>query len=303
MKRLVNLCVAAAALLLAACQNMPQGAVVSPVTKRMEVNGVSLAYTEQGRGSPVVMVHGCCADRRSWEPHREAIAQNHRFIALDQRYWGTAPWPDQGEKYSSQTQVEDLAAFVRGLGTGPVHLVGWSMSGVAVLGVAVRYPELVKSVYVYEGSLGTFVTGPADQKAMADDRGALLGPVVPLVKAGEVAAATRVMIDNVNGESGAFDSLPPAWRAMQLDNARTLPMMFAAPPPPQITCEQLAQIKVPVAVVRGELTRPYYRIVSDATSRCIPGSKLVVVPGARHLWPGQEPAAFSAAVRSFLAGQ
>jgi pimeloyl-ACP methyl ester carboxylesterase len=303
MNRLLNLCVAAAALALAACQSMPQGPAVSPVAKRMDVNGVSLAYTEQGRGSPVVMVHGCCSDSRAWDRHREAIAQHHRFIALDQRYWGTAPWPDQGEKYSGQTQIEDLGAFVRGLGTGPVHLVGWSMSGVSVLGVAVRYPELVKSVYVYEGVLSTFVTDPADLKAIADDRGATFGPVVPLVKAGDGAAATRLAMDNVNAQAGVFDSLPPAWRAMQLDNARTLAMMFAAPPPPKITCEQLAQIKVPVAVVRGELTRPYFRIISDATSRCIPRSKLIVVPGARHLWPSQEPAAFSTAVRDFLAIQ
>ena len=303
MKPLLNLCVAAAALAIAACQGMPPGTTVSPAVKVMEVNGVSLAYTEQGRGSPVVMVHGCCSDSRAWEPHREAIAQNHRFIALDQRYWGTAPWPDKGEKYSPETQIEDLGAFLRGLRTGPVHLVGWSMSGASVLGVAVRYPELVRSVYLYEGSLGTFVTDPADQKAIADDRGAAFGPVVPLVKAGDGAAATRLAMDNVNAQPGAFDSFPPAWRTMQLDNARTLPVMFAAPPPPKITCEQLAQIKVPVALVRGELTRPWFRIISDTTSRCIPGSKLIVVPGARHLWPGQEPAAFSAAVRSFLARQ
>ena len=65
MNRLLNLCVAAAALVLAACQGMPPGTTTSPVAKRMDVNGVSLAYTEQGRGSPVVMVHGCCADRRA----------------------------------------------------------------------------------------------------------------------------------------------------------------------------------------------------------------------------------------------
>ena len=303
MKRLLNLCVAAVALALAACQSMSPGPSASPVAKRMEVNGASLAYTEQGRGSPVVMVHGCCSDSRAWERQREAIAQNHRFIALDQRYWGTAPWPDKGEKFSGETQIEDLAAFVRGLGSGPVHLVGWSMSGVSVLGVAARYPELVKSVYVYEGVLRTFITDTADRKAMADDDDEIFGPVVPLVKSGDGAAATRLFMDNVNAEPGAFDRSPPSWRAMQLDNARTLPIMFGGPPQPKFTCEQLAQIKVPVAVVRGELTRPYFRIIADATSRCIPGSKLVVVPRARHLWPGQEPAAFSAAVRSFLASQ
>ena len=115
MKPLLNLCVAAAALAIAACQGMPPGTTVSPAVKLMDVNGVSLAYTEQGRGNPVVMVHGCCADSRAWDRHREAIAQSHRFIALDQRYWGTAPWPDKGEKYSPETQIEDLGAFLRGL--------------------------------------------------------------------------------------------------------------------------------------------------------------------------------------------
>lgn len=143
---------------------------------------------------------------------------------------------------------------MRGLGTGPVHLVGWSYSGTAVLGVAVRYPELVKSVYVYEGSLSTFITDPAEQKAMADDRGAMLGPVVQRARAGDGAGATRLLMDNVNSEPGTFDSFTPGWRAMQLDNARAVLLMFAAPPPPQVTCQQLAQIKVPVVVARGELT-------------------------------------------------
>ena len=110
-------------------------------------------------------------------------------------------------------------------------------------------------------------------------------------------------MDNVNGQPGTFDSFPPDWRAMQLDNARTLPLMFAAPPPPNITCAAARTVKVPVTVARGELTRPYFRIISDTASRCIPGSKLIVVPGARHLWPAQEPAAFSAALRTFLAQQ
>ena len=152
MNRLFKLCLAAATLALAACGSVPP-TPAAPLAKRMEVNGVSLAYSEAGRGSPVVMVHGCCADSRAWDRHRDAIAQNHRFIALDQRYWGTATVGRRRREVLGQTQIEDLGAFLRGLGAGPVHLVGWSLSGTAVLGVAVRYPELVKSVYVYEGCL------------------------------------------------------------------------------------------------------------------------------------------------------
>ena len=48
-------------------------------------------------------------------------------------------------------------------------------------------------------SLGTSVTDPAELKILADDRGAIFGPVVPLVKAGDGVAATRLAMDNVNG--------------------------------------------------------------------------------------------------------
>jgi pimeloyl-ACP methyl ester carboxylesterase len=61
--------------------------------KRVRVNGVSLGYVDEGRGVPVVFVHGS--------------------------YSG--PWPDDGEHYSQQTQFDDLAAFIRGLDAGPAH--------------------------------------------------------------------------------------------------------------------------------------------------------------------------------------
>src|SRR5678816_4002334 len=71
-----------------------------PALKQASVNGVDLVYLEQGQGAPVVFVHGAFMDHRAWEAQREAVAQRHRYIALTQRYFGTAPWPDSGEKFS-----------------------------------------------------------------------------------------------------------------------------------------------------------------------------------------------------------
>ena len=68
-----------------------------PVAKQVSVNGVDLVYLEQGQGAPVVFVHGGFADHRAWEGQREAVAKHYRYIALTQRYFGTAPWPDGGE--------------------------------------------------------------------------------------------------------------------------------------------------------------------------------------------------------------
>ncbi len=300
MNKLLNLCVAIGLFFIAGCQGIGERQVGAPAVKQMSVNGVNLTYVEQGQGVPLLFVHGSNADHRLWEPQRETFAKNYRFIAFDQRYFGTAPWPDNGAKFSQATFIDDLRAFIQGLNAGPVHLVGWSLSGGTLLPLAVQNPELVKSIFVYEPAIATMVTDPSDLKVLGEDRKDMVGPAVAAAKAGDNAAAVRVFMDSVNAQPGTFETLPLATRTIMLDNARMLPLLFAAPPPPPISCAQLGQIKAPVAIARGELTRPLYRIMADTASRCIPGSKLIIVPKARHLWPGQDPSAFNERVLGFL---
>jgi pimeloyl-ACP methyl ester carboxylesterase len=229
------------------------------------------------------------------------VAQRHRYIALTQRYFGTAPWPDSGEKYSLATHTDDLAVFIRELKAGPVHVVGWSYGGAIALALAVQHPELLKSLFLHEpAGIGSFVTDPADAKAAGEDRREMVGPAAGASKAGDTAGAVRLFFDGVNGQPGTFETLPPAARSIFLDNARTIPLHFGAPPPPALSCAQLGQIKVPVTVAKGELTRASFRIPADTASRCMPGSRLVVVSQGRHAAPALTPAAFNEALLDFL---
>jgi pimeloyl-ACP methyl ester carboxylesterase len=296
---LTTLCLVA----LTACQTVPTPPPAPPVIKQVNVNGVSLKYQEQGQGEPVLFVHGSHTDHRMWEPQRQALAgQPYRFIALDQRYFGTDPWPDKGENFSITTHNDDLAAFIRELKTGPVNLVGWSYSGTTLLDFVVQHPELVKSVLVYDPSVATWVTDPADLQTLGTEIQEILGPLVGAVQSGDNAAAVKVFTDRASSKEpeSTFDTLPQPVRTMMLDNARMLPLLIAAPPAPPVTCEQLAQIKVPVALVRGELSRPLFRINADTASKCIPKSKLIILPKARHLGPMQDPSGFNKIVLDFL---
>lgn len=261
--------------------------------KSMSVNGVSLAYLEQGQGAPVVFVHGAVGDYRAWELQRQAVVQPYRYIALNQRYFGTASWPDNGEKFSGATHTDDLAAFIRALGAGPVNLVGWSYGGAVALILAVQHPELISSLFLFEPTLGSVVSDPAEAEIMAQDRKEMFAPTAAAVKAGNNQAAVKLLIDGVTAVPGTFDAFAPAMRTVLIENGRILPLMFAAPPLPSVTSTQLAQIKVPVAIARGDLTRPFYRILAEAANRCIPASRLIIVPQARHLWPSQDPSAFN----------
>lgn len=266
----------------------------------MDIGDIALAYADQGSGAPVVMVHGAFSDHRIWEAQRQALAAKHRYIAIDQRYFGARPWSDNGERYAVPSHAADLAAFVRRLDAGPVHLVGWSYGGSVVLSVALAHPELVRSIVVNEAPIGGAVTDAAGRAVLADERKDF-GPIVAASKAGDSALATRLFTEWVNAQPGGFDHVPPQMRAVHLDNQRTTALQLRAPPP-ALSCEQLASIKAPTLITRGEQTRPMFAVITHAMARCMPQARVAVIPNARHLAPYENPADFNRAVLDFLAG-
>ena len=300
MTTLLRPLVIACVVLVSGCQALQTSKVGPPTVRQATVEGVNLKYVEQGQGATVVFVHGAFSDHRVWEAQREAVAQGYRFIALDQRYFGNAPWPDTGSKYSVATHTSDLAAFIRQLNVGPVHVVAWSHGGTIALTLAVQHPELVRTLFLYEPALTSMVSDPADVKTLGEERKGV-GPVVGASKANDQPGAVRLFAEWVNAQPGGFDAM--SLRTVFLENSRTLPLHFASPPPSPITCAQLGQIKVPVIVAKGQQSRPFFVILADTTHRCIPGSQLVTIPNARHMGPAENPSAFNATLQSHLKRQ
>jgi pimeloyl-ACP methyl ester carboxylesterase len=284
---------------------IPSNATSAPLAKEVEVNGVRLPYVEQGSGEPVVFVHGVISDHRAWEPVRDEVARKYRFIALTQRYFGTGPWKDDGKEFSVATFADDLAKFITSLNAGPVHLVGWSFGGLVATTAAVKNPSLVRSLVLYEATLMSVL--PADSaegRAAREDRGRILAPAVAASKAGDPVKATRLFFEAVfQIPPGESDREPRAFQTMLDDNARTTPLLFAAPPPPDITCDMLTKFTPPTLILRGEKTQTSYAMISEAISKCVPGALQIVLPNVNHGGPARDPAGFSAAFLAFLSKQ
>jgi pimeloyl-ACP methyl ester carboxylesterase len=82
-----------------------------------------------------------------------------------------------------------------------------------------------------------------------------------------------------------------------------MPLLFAAPPPPAITCDMLKDFTRPTLVMRGEKTQRFYALTTDAIGRCVPGARRVVLQNVNHDGPARDPAAFTAAVFEFLSNR
>src|SRR4051812_16244454 len=111
-----------------------------------------MAYVEQGRGDVLVLVHGSLNDHRYWAPQMDVLAARFRTIAVSLRHYWPEKWDGQGGSCTVQQHVDDIAAFIGALGTGPVHLVGHSRGGHVTFRVAEQHPHLLRKLVLAEPS-------------------------------------------------------------------------------------------------------------------------------------------------------
>jgi pimeloyl-ACP methyl ester carboxylesterase len=114
--------------------------------------------------------------------------------------------------------------------------------------------------------------------------------------------AAVLLFDAVQDDKDAFEKAAPERQQRWLENARTLIPMDAGSDPPPVTCEQLAALKVPALVMRGEHTRPAFRYGNESLVGCLPkGTQSAVVPGAPHIWYPVNPEAGAKIILGFIA--
>ncbi|NUQ79221.1 MAG: alpha/beta hydrolase [Polyangiaceae bacterium] len=267
----------------------------------MHVHGALLPYIVQGTGPTILFLHGALADLRMWSRHLALVTPRFSAVSYTQRYFGVEPWGSDWPPFGVDTHAADLVELIHRLQAGPVHLVAWSYAGHIALTVALKHPELIKSAFIYEPGAPTYVSDPAELEALNADAIAMFGPVFEAVQgAGDVHEGVRRLIDGSGQRRGYFDSQPGERQQIQMDNARTMPLLLAQSPPPIITCDDLRSLRMPVCIAYGEFTRPVFSVVSRAAARCISGEWHKVIPGADHMWPDEDPTAFCAAVLDFI---
>lgn len=276
-------------------------AAAGPATHKIEANGITMPYVEEGTGEPIVFAHGAVSDARAWEPIRPAIADQHRFIAPTLRYFGQGGWPDKGERFSAATHADDIVAFVKALDVGPVHLVGWSYGANVAVAAAVASPDLVRTLILFEPALDAFVKEGEAGATAREAAGAMFGPVTPAIEAGDTEKAVRLLIEGVfQMPPGGFDRQPPELRAMQLDNARTMPLLWNAPPA-GVTCDTLRAFDRPTFIVHGAASNAFWSHVARSMDECLPRAEVTAQPNVNHDGPVRDPAGLAAMIEGFVA--
>jgi pimeloyl-ACP methyl ester carboxylesterase len=281
----------------------------------IQVNGVHVAYIEQGQGEPVVFVHGGVGDYRAWGKQMDDFASRYRAIALSCRGY----WPNQrlapDELISLDTFVEDLAAFISELDAGPVHLVGHSSpGGFGSLVLASRYPELLRTLVLAEPPafplLGVNIPPKPQQLLRLLVRNPLavvafikfgvkgMGPAVKAFERGDDAGALRIFM-TANAGREAVAAMPEEVFRQFLDNVGPLKAQIRAGFP-RFSADEARGIRVPTLLVSGTESPAHISAVTSQLMKLLPDVARLDIAGATHNMFDSYPAVFNRGVLEFI---
>lgn len=285
--------------------------------KTLRVNGYDMAYLDvgpgngQGGGKPLLCVHGSLNDFRAWNAVLKPLSAGRRLIVPSLRHYFPEHWDGSGGSFTMAQHVDDVVAFVEGLGLGPVDLVGHSRGGHLAFRLALARPDLVDRLVLAEpgGQLDETLLGAAEADGLpagGTDRPPAAGSRAHVaeaagkIAAGDLEGGLRAFIDGINGP-GSWDALPAADRQMREDNAYTLLAQVNEGRLPFTKAEAEA-LSRPTLFVGGADTPGMLPVILRALAAHVKGSRTAIIPDAGHGMFRQQPAAFAKAVLAFLAG-
>ncbi len=127
------------------------------------------AVHEEGKGEPVVLIHGVGMQSAAWGPQVEFLSQTHRVFALDMPgHGGSDPLPAGAQLPQFVAWLHDVLSE---LDLGWVNLIGHSMGALVAGGFTVTHPDLVSRVALLNGVFKRSESASAAVIARAEEIG------------------------------------------------------------------------------------------------------------------------------------
>jgi len=261
---------------------------------RAHVNGINVNYELHGReGAPcLVLSHSLACSVRMWDPQIAALKDKYRILAYDTRGHGGTDAPMGA--YTLELLADDLFFLLKELKITAAHYCGLSMGGMIGQTFALKYPGVFKTLALAD----TTSRYPAEAAPVWADR-------VKTAEAKGMEPLAQPTLERWFTESFR-KSNPAVVEAIRKLIVATPVAGYAgcchALPKINATA-RLKEIRCPILVIVGEQDPGTPVAMAKEIHDNAPGSRLVIIPQAAHLANLEQPAAFTAAMETFLAGK
>jgi pimeloyl-ACP methyl ester carboxylesterase len=240
-------------------------------------NGLDIGYDVSGAGPPLILLHGATSlGAEDFAAQLPRLSTGFLVHMPDARGHGRTRW-DAAKGFRYDWLVDDLVAFVDGLGIDSFHVLGFSMGAMTALQFGARYPERLRTMIVVG------ITTLREPRASVGRH--LMDPARILERDPAFAATLSRRHDAGQG-SGAWQRLLPAIAA----DIAVQPLLSPA---------ELHAIDCPAMVVCGDRDPFVPPEHAAGLARQLPHGRLFVVPDCGHEVTARRPGLFNEAIGGF----
>lgn len=257
-----------------------------------ELNGWRYAYTDEGTGPTVLLLHGLLMDRSMWDAQIDELKDRYRLVAIDAPGHGESAGVALG--FDFWRHADMVAGICDQLQIDAAYWCGQSMGGFTSIRAAMSHPKRVRGLILI------------DTQAHEEDRDKLAQYEAFL----QVALADGVSEDLATILltllfSGTYAAKPESeiWRKkmmaadMEAEHA-TVRAVFDR----DDVHDRLGEIRCPAVVIHGLEDIAIEPERGEDLARAL-GAPYVPIGSAGHASPVEEPDPVTAAIRGFLDSQ
>jgi 3-oxoadipate enol-lactonase len=255
----------------------------------LTVDGGNLYYEMAGKGPNIVLLHDGMVHHEIWDEQFQVLAKNYHVVRYDRRAYGKSSDP-----VAPYSHIDDMNQVFIQLKIDRAIVFGMSSGGGLAIDFTLKYPEKVRGLVL----VGAVVGGLGYSSHMGT-RG---GHMIPASERSDIQKLVKYLIMDDPYEIYK-ENIPVKERVMAMVKPYTQTDRGAgilAKPADRLALKYLSEIKVSTLILAGEYDIPDVHAHAGAINAGINGSARLIIPGAGHLIPIEQPALFNAAVFDFL---
>lgn len=235
---------------------------------KININGIELAYTRRGKGTPLVLLHGYPLDHHLWDEVVPLLKDTFDLIIPDLRGFGESTTVDT--PYTMDDFASDIVGLLDQLGIQKAAIAGHSMGGYVALAFAELYPERVNALALVSSQV---LADPADRK---EGRYKSAAEVAEKGISGVVETMTPKFTSNPQWQAFARKTMEAQQPAAYIGALKAMAERVDSTP-------LLSIIKYPVVVIHGDADGLIPIERAREVKAVLPETHLVEIKGAGHM--------------------
>lgn len=272
----------------------PRNTMTTP-DKFVTVYGQKIHYEEVGSGPVVVLLHNLGGDLSDWDKTIPLLSQKYRVIAFDQIGAGQSDKPFIN--YRPATWVDFLEGVYKELKINSASLVGHSMGGAVAAAFALKHPEKVERLVLFDSGYGYTIPEVSNPQQLGHVPGTLqlLNPSTREQMQQSLALA---FYDRKTYVSDA--AIDKAFAGSMLGAYTQQRFIESLIRHEDVLDDKLGGIRQPTLIVWGREDGWTPVALGERFNRDIPGSRLLVIERCGHFANVEQAEQFNVAITNFL---